>query len=362
MPFCSGKCGYCDFASQVAQPAEHDRFVDRCAEEMRAVGRLARAPQLRTVFCGGGTPSLLGDAAWSRLGQALHGAFNLDSLREFTVEANPESVTCSLLETWRGIGVNRLSLGVQSFNQSQLAALDRQHGRLSSINAIELARRSGIENLSIDLIFAIPGQSLEDWQDDLLRAIDLGVEHLSCYGLTYETGTPLTGARDAGHIQPIDEPTEAAMYEAAIETLAGAGYEHYEISNFAQPGRRCEHNMGYWLGENWLAIGPAASGHCNGLRWSHTADLSAYLDSAGLAPVEQVEQLQTHRAIGEQLMMRLRLLEGLDVDWLNHQVDQPRLDRIVALEHDGLLCRQDGRVRLTRRGLMIADSVVAALL
>jgi oxygen-independent coproporphyrinogen-3 oxidase len=346
----------------VGRPADHARFADRCADEIHAVGQLAGTPRLATVFCGGGTPSVLGGNTWRRIGRALHEAFNLDDLGEFTVEANPESVCPPLLEALAAIGVNRLSLGVQSFSRRHLATLDRQHTPDAAIRALNLTRRTGPANLSIDLIFAIPGQTVDDWRDDLRRAIDLGPGHVSCYGLTFESGTPLTLARQTGRIQPIDQRQEAVMYEAAIDTLTAAGYEHYEISNFAQPGRRCEHNLLYWRNENWLAIGPAASGHCNGLRWTHTTDLSAYLDSTGLAPVEQVEQLEKHESIGEQLMMRLRLLEGIDVNWLDEHLDTPRVNTIEQFQRDGLLWRANGRVGLTRRGLMIADSLIARLL
>lgn len=372
IPFCFHKCHYCDFYSIVDDRDRQAAFTDRMIAEMAALAPLVEG-RVETIFTGGGTPTLLRPELWRRLLDALHDHFDLSQLAEFTVEANPETVSAELLDVLRGGGVNRISIGCQSFDPQHLKTLERWHDPRNVEKAMELARAAGITNINLDLIFAIPGQTLADWQVDLERAISLRPAHLSCYSLMYEPHTALTKKMELGRLTPCDEDLEAAMYEHTIDRLApgtpgGAGFVHYEISNWALPGRECRHNLMYWLNENWLAIGPSASGHVNGVRWKNVPHLGRYLapsgggGAAGGAAVQDVEQLDAAASIGEQLMLRLRLIEGVELSWLEPRLTDARRRAVNEQVAAGLVERTATHIRLTRRGLLLADDVVAELL
>ncbi|UCD74003.1 MAG: radical SAM family heme chaperone HemW [Phycisphaerales bacterium] len=365
MPFCSRRCHYCDFYSVVDTPRRRAMFGDRLIEETKAAHAYFQGP-VETLFVGGGTPSVLEPRVWDRLFRAVAVNLPLAESAEFTVEANPESLTAELAAVLASGGVNRISLGAQSFNRRQLATLQREHEPAAVPRSIEHCRAAGIHNISLDLIFAIPGQSREDWLADLDRAVELSPDHLSCYGLTYEPGTPLTQAVEEGRIRPADEELEVSMYEAAIDRLAEAGFEHYEISNWARPGRRCRHNLGYWHNCDYWPLGPAAAGHVAGLRWKNRPDLDEYLAQGPLPPIVEVERPNDDREAGEELMLGLRLIEGLPQSQVETILVRGRRgkDRAAAIDRhiDGdLLVRADGRLRLTRRGLLLADTVLADL-
>lgn len=361
VPFCFHKCHYCDFYSVVASPAQREAFVRRLIEEITAAGRFAHNP-IRTVFIGGGTPTLLGPNLWQPIFAALHEAFDCSELMEFTSEANPETVDAPLADALVRGGVNRLSIGAQSFDPRHLKTLERWHQPARVAESVRLARSAGIDNIGLDLMFAIPGQSTEDWLSDLDRALSLEPTHLSCYALTYEPNTPLTDKLSRNLLTRCDEALEAAMYEHAIERLDAAGFEHYEISNFALPGRRCAHNMLCWTNGDWLAFGPSAAAHIGGLRWKNADDLDRYLAGSGGAPIEYVERLDTDAALGEALMLRLRLIEGAELAWLEPRLDARRRDVIRRQVQEGYLERTATHLRLTRRGLLVADTIMRELL
>ncbi len=364
VPFCFHKCHYCDFYS-VVDDDRHAAFVRRLAGELAGLGELTDS-SLRTVFIGGGTPTLLSPDLLRRVLAAVGDAFDLTRCEEWTVEANPETIDAGKAAVMRAAGVNRLSIGAQSFDPRHLRTLERWHDPSNVRRAVELTRAAGIDNISLDLIFGVPGQSLDDWRADLDAALALRPDHLSCYDLTYEPNTAMTKKRDLGRLEPIDEQLETQMFEATIAHLTAAGYVHYEISNFARRSgagsRRCRHNLLYWEGGNWLAAGPGASGHVAGLRWTNAPRLGDYLDARAGAPACDVEELDADLRLGEQLMMRLRLIDGVPLNWLAHVLDQPRCETMDRLVDAGLLERTSTHVRLTRRGLLIADSVVGELL
>lgn len=365
VPFCFHKCHYCDFYSIVDDGDRQAAFTDRLITEARVIGALTNAPP-HTIFVGGGTPTLLAADHWRRLLDALHDAFDFSALTEFTVEANPETVTAELLDVLVAGGVNRVSVGAQTFTPTHLQTLERWHDPANVARAVDLARAAGVDNVNLDLIFAIPGQTLDDWLADLATALSLRPTHLSCYSLMFEPNTPLTKKLELGRIDRCDNDLEAAMFNATIDTLCGNGFEHYEVSNFARPGRRCEHNLLYWLNDDWAAIGPSASGHVQGLRWKNAPHLGKYLATTGPCPIEQVEQLDADASLGEQLMLRLRLIDGVEHAWLDaHLGDRPDDRRRAAIDaaiDAGQLERTDTHVRLTRAGLMVADDVFAELL
>lgn len=376
IPFCVHKCHYCDFYSFVDAKDQQPAFLDRLLGELDALAPHAAGLPLRTIFVGGGTPSLLRLDLWQRLLDRLACLFDLSLVRagsdpatEFTVECNPESVTPELASLLRAGGVDRISMGAQSFSPTHLKTLERWHDPASVPRALDILRAAGIPRRSIDLIFAIPGQTEAEWAADLRAALDLGLDHLSCYNLTYEPGTPMTHRLHRGDFEPLPEETEVAMLAAAAAAMARHGLARYEVSNFARPGQESRHNMAYWRCDPWLAAGPSASGHLGGWRWKNVPRLSDYLDSDGYAPAVDIEPPDPARAVRERLMMGLRIAEGLDERALLAQADAASPGAAAALARafdrladEGLAERADGRVRLLPAGLLRADALAADLM
>lgn len=273
----------------------------------------AAAP-LHTIFIGGGTPSLLRIPLWQSVLRTLSTHFGLSELKEFTVECNPESISPQLLETLIAGRVSRISMGAQSFQDRHLKTLDRRHDPANVERGLTMVRQAGIARCNIDLIFAVPGQTIEDWHADLRRALSLGTDHISAYSLTYEPKTELTARLSRGEFNPCDEDLEADMLESTIDVLASAGFQRYEVSNFARPGQECLHNLAYWKQEQWLAAGPAASAHVAGHRYKNTPRLDDYLsiDEAGFAPITDHEPPDPRRALTELLMTGVRIRDGID--------------------------------------------------
>lgn len=379
LPFCFHKCHYCDFFSVVAPEHEadaaQDGFTDGLIAELTLAAeswRQAQVPlQPRTIFAGGGTPTLLAPARWARLLEALGDSGALDRVEEFTAEANPETVTAEGLAVLTAGGVNRISIGAQSFDRASLAALERWHDPASVGRAVDLARKAGIDNLSLDLIWAIPGQTLAMVDTDLDRLLELGPEHLSAYGLTFEPQTPLAARLRVGTVSEVDEDLQRAMYERVMERLDAAGYEQYELSNWCRrdAGRdhRCAHNLVYWRNRNWLGLGPAAASHFGGLRSRNRPNLKAWQSavSAGLPPPRvDVERLPAERRLGERLMLGLRLAEGVAAEPVLAEmpVGDPRRVHLEDCERLGFLETVSGRLRLTREGRFVADAILIRLL
>lgn len=373
VPFCFHKCHYCDFYSIVDNQDRQGAYTDRLIAELQTASEWIRSP-LETIFVGGGTPTLLAAAHWRRLLASMRELLPLAAGGEFTVEANPETVTSEIADVLIQGGVNRVSLGAQSFDMRHLKTLERWHDPASVGRSIDVLRASGIDNVNVDLIFGVPGQSVDDWRNDLAAAISLGPAHISCYGLMYEHNTPLTRRMESGEITPVDQDVEAAMYEAAIEHLGQAGFTHYEISNWARKGAsdessaQCRHNLLYWRNANWWAFGPSASGHFDGLRWKNVARLGDYLECGPSPPVTDIESVDESTRIGEQFMLGLRLVEGLalaDVETLLQRSGEREPLRRTAIERHsrtGLLEAGGDRLRLTRRGLLLANDVLVDLI
>jgi len=399
IPFCFHKCHYCDFYSLVDDPTKTgDRqplFLQALCRELRLrAGQTALRP--RTLFIGGGTPTFLRIDLWEQFLQELRELHILDHLEEFTVEANPETVTAPLLQLLRDAGVNRLSMGAQSFQPGLLKMLERWHDPRNVGHAVALARAAGFTRINLDLIFATPGQTLDMLEDDLTQALALQPDHLSCYGLTYEPQTALFHRLQQGLVQRTEEDLELAMYAQVIARLAAARFEHYEISNWAappgnrsnksltpsanpkskiqnpksptSPDNRCLHNMLYWTNAHWLGCGPSAASHVQGWRWKNEPHLGHYLDHtaahAGLPPIMDIEHLPPDRRIGEQLMLGLRLREGLEISWLDQHIPphHPRRAVLAELLALDMLAYSPTHLHLTARGLPVADTVIAKLL
>ena len=369
VPFCFHKCHYCDFYSIVDTEDRQEPFVDRLIEELTALA--PHAGPLETIFVGGGTPSLLRPELWSRLLEALHRLMPLATGVEFTVECNPETVTAELMGVLTGGGVNRISMGSQSFHEKHLKTLERWHDPASVARSVGLVRAAGISRVSMDLIYAIPGQTLAEWEADLATALSFATTHLSCYNLTYEPNTAMAVRLKQGEFVPADEDLEVAMFEATDRLLTGAGLERYEVSNYAVPGQECRHNVVYWNHGQWLAAGPSASAHVGGFRYKNIGRLPDYLspppDAPGLPAVTDLEPPDDARAVRERIMTGLRLREGLDpVVTLAAEAARPGAGAVLAalaaeFERDGLLTRTP-RWRVTARGWLLADYIARRMM
>lgn len=370
IPFCNHKCHYCDFYSLVDLQDRQEAFTHRLIHELHALAPYAGS--LDSVFVGGGTPTLLATPLWEKLADALLANFHMDTNQtEFTVECNPETSSPELFAVLKAAGVNRLSVGMQSFDRAQLRTLERRHNPENVVRTFELARAAGINRLSGDLIYAIPGQSLDAWDRDLSAALNLGTEHLSCYNLTYEPKTAMTARLERGQFEPCDEDLEIEMFELTASRLAGAGFERYEVSNYAHPGQACRHNLAYWRQDDWLAAGPSASGHATGHRWKNLGHLDTYLTNhhAGFAPIGDHESPDPARAVRERIMTGLRLSEGLDRGLVMLQAENALAGSAAQLEteirdcvSEGMLADDRSRLRLTERGILFADGLAGRLM
>jgi len=373
VPFCFHKCHYCDFYSFVDSRDRQEEFVEALLIELRALA--PSAGRLQSIFAGGGTPSLLRPELWERLLKELAALFNLSGGPEFTVECNPETVTPDLAQALVSGGVNRVSVGAQSFHPQHLKTLERWHDPANVERSLGIFRAAGIKRRSVDLIFGIPGQTLEEWQRDLESALGLlggdAIEHVSAYALTFEPGTAMTKKLELGRLDSIDEDLETHMQLMTWDLLASRGYERYEVSNFARPGAECRHNMNYWRQGDWLAAGPSASGHASGWRWKNVPRMTDWMRSvqtSGWSDAVDVEPPQPGRALAEVIMTGLRLREGLDHADLLQRAESLGSAAALARAIDrhmrsgNIEVAADGRLRLIGEGWLFADGIASDLM
>jgi oxygen-independent coproporphyrinogen-3 oxidase len=368
VPFCFHKCHYCDFYSITRQsPRRLSGFVDLVLAEAQGWADGHRGPVVgpTTIFFGGGTPSLLPSSDMRRLLLGLRDRFELSRVQEWTVECNPATVSAEYAEMLRECGVNRLSFGAQSFDPRELRVLERHHDPADVPRSIELARAAGFRRLNVDLIYAVPGQGLDSWRRSLDQALGLGTEHLSCYGLTYESNTPMAVRKRLGLVTAVDERIELQMLHETRGRLAGAGYRAYEISNYARAGAECRHNLMYWEGGNYIGLGPSAASHVQGWRWKNRAHLGEWelAVMAGGVPATEAERLTPWQRAGELVMLQLRLARGVRfADVENRTGVDPRERYRLALRHlsgIGLIDANETGFALTERGIDVADAVAA---
>ena len=315
VPFCRRKCRYCAFYSEASAPGSDARLASWASAllcEMRREAEALGHPSLRTVFFGGGTPSLLSPSLVGAVLDAAAGLFSLDAQAEISMEANPESMNEEKARGFRLAGVNRVSLGVQALDDALLAALGRVHDKKTALSAYSALRRAGFHNVGLDLMWGLPGQSVDNWKAQLAEAAALSPEHLSCYGLMLEEGTPFFRERE--NLRLPAEEEAAAMYEEGGALLEAAGYAQYEISNYAKQGFACRHNTGYWQGEEYLGLGPAAVSCTGNERRSNVADLEAWLSAVRQGKrAASVERLGFTEKAEELVMLGLRTAQGLDL-------------------------------------------------
>ncbi len=370
VPFCVRKCGYCDFYSRPTGSFRGDAvpgqraFLDALDTELKNLPP-GFAPE--TIFIGGGTPTELANADFRDLFDGVHQYVDLSQVKEWTCESNPGTLTEAKVDLMRRSGVNRVSLGVQSFTPELLTFLGRIHSADEAIASYTMLRRMGVRNINLDLMYGIPGQTLAQVTADLEQAIALGPEHLACYGLIFEEGTPLTRQRDRGLVKEVGDEEELEQYERVRTTLTGAGYDHYEISNYARPGRECQHNLLYWGNGEYIGCGPSAHSHQNGHRYANIRNLDAYLlrmKRDGQAR-DFDEALEPSARAREALVMFLRRIKGVGREEFRkatgfdyHALRGAEID---WLEESGMLDATGERLRLTPRGVMVSDAVFAEL-
>ncbi len=385
LPYCARRCPYCDFNTYVVHSIPEQRYVDALLRETGfAAGQQAwSGRRISTVFLGGGTPSLFSPASVERLLTTFDRAWGMDTGAEITLEANPGSLEGGgedKLRGFRAAGINRVSFGAQSFDARHLATLGRIHSAAETLGAFDAARRAGFDNVSCDLIYGVPGQTVAEWERDITTAIGLGSEHISAYCLTYEEGTPMTGMKKAGLVTAAGEDTELEMFRLARELFAAAGLRHYEVSNYARPGRESRHNLAYWTWRDYLGLGAGAHGFAAtataavsepgavarswGRRYANVRLPELYMSARDGAWHASDEQLSREMAIAEYLLVGLRLARGIDAVEFERlflapiDVAAPQLPSFIS---GGLLERDGDAVSLTSRGLEIADSVITRL-
>lgn len=362
VPFCAHHCAYCDFAVATGAERNIDLYLESLEVEMASLGR---PHPVETVFIGGGTPTHLSPRQLERLIELTQRW--LPGATEFSIETTPESIDREKLALLAAGGVNRVSVGAQSFDPRTLRALDRRHSAEDVERAVRLVA-AHFDNWSLDLIFGVPGQMLADWLRDLEQAVGSAPPHVSTYGLTYEKGTPLWKDRERGLVQPVGEEVELAMYLSAIDRLAAAGLEQYEVSNHARPGWECRHNQIYWANFAYLGFGVGAARYVAGRRELNTRDLTTYLRRtlSGESPTFQTEQLDPRARAFETIAVQLRRRRGIDrasfAAQTGFELNSLAGERINRLAEQELICDDGRSIALTRRGLCLADSVIADLL
>ena len=364
VPFCARRCGYCDFNTYVLgrTALTPDGWLRAARAEIRLAARApdaGRAP-LRTIFFGGGTPTLLGASRLAAVIGELRDAFGLTGDAEVTVESNPETVSDALLDALLDAGVTRLSLGMQSADESVLATLDRVHTPGQALRCVELAHRAGFRDVSLDLIYGTPGETLASWQATLDAALSAGPQHVSCYALIVEPGTPLARRIGEGRVPAPDDDLMADEYLAADDALAAAGLAWYELSNWAAPGHECRHNLAYWQGLDWWGVGPGAHSHAGNRRWWNHRAPKRWADAlaSGRTPEAGHEIIDDAMAHEERVLLELRLATGLPVSALT----AGEAGRVPSLVADGLLVQAGDSLVLTLRGRLLADLVTRQLL
>lgn len=363
-PFCLCKCGYCAFNSQKTAGADLDGYVELLLSEMQLFTTSAR--KLDSIYFGGGTPSLLKAGQLERLIQRADALFGLTINCEITLETNPGTVDLANLTAFKNAGVNRLSLGVQSFDDNFLEILGRPHNADQARYAFDDARKAGFVNIGIDLMNSLPSQKLREWETDLQQAIQLFPEHISVYGLTVEEGTPFYQRYPEGSPEIPDEDLSADMFEIADDLLTAGGYEHYEIANYSRPGYRSRHNSGYWQRDGCLGLGVGAHSFFrdgNGVRVSNACSLKEYSDALrdGCLPVFEKHRLSTDDAMGEYIFLGLRLAEGIKLSAFEREFGRSFLEIYGnisgKLDQAGLLTQEEDSLRLTRRGMLLSNQV-----
>ena len=366
IPFCSSRCIYCDFYSTTFGLSMREDYVHALCEELISRSDELESQEICTLYFGGGTPSLL---TLDQLGKIIHtlsNHYHFSVSPEITLESNPDDVTEDLARGWRALGFNRVSLGVQTFQDDILKILRRRHTSATACEAVRLLREAGFENLTLDLIYGLPGQTFEIWQQDVQRILQQPIQHLSSYALSFEPGTAITKMKDRKEIQEADEETIRRMYLYLIEATQAAGFEHYEISNFAKPGFASQHNSSYWHGIPYLGAGPGAHSYDGkNVRRANSPDLKKYIQQIGNPP-HTLEKLSPVQLYEEYLLTGLRTAQGISSEFVKEEFGMKVWHRMQRLAEShlqkGNLKQNGDQISLTLEGILISDYIISDLM
>ena len=364
IPYCLHKCGYCDFNSHPENQVESVHYVEALLKEIKFYSTTLKSYNVPTVFMGGGTPTILPPSQLKKILDTVRQGFNLTSDCEITIEANPATIKLETLQEIHAAGYNRISIGVQSFDEKELQLLERVHNEEEIHSTVHRARSANFENLSMDLMFALPDQSTEKWQSHLKQATAKNPDHLSTYNLTIEPATAFFKLHEKGKLCLPHEDIQLEMYETTIQVLEDAGYSQYEISNFSKPGMESQHNINYWNNGEYLGVGAGASSYLNGERSKNINLPSIYIREieTKASAVDTRERLEPLQAMGETLMLGLRLLKGVSIDVFENRFQvsfQKVYGKVVeSLLNQELITLNENRIALSRKGLFLADSVI----
>ena len=363
IPFCESRCKYCDFFS-TTRLERRDTYVNAVAKEVELRKNYLPSQNIHTVYFGGGTPSMLSVEQMGRIMTELRKCYVFDEDAEITTEANPSDIDEEKLRGWRDLGLNRLSIGIQSFQDAQLKQIGRRHNAEQARKAVRLAREAGFENISIDLMYGLPGETLEAWKEDVEEALKLDVEHVSAYCLSYEEGTPLTRALRRGEIEEVDEETENAMYDYLTERLARAGIERYEVSNFAKRGYESQHNSSYWNGTPYLGLGAGAHSYDGKTRQWNVSDLEQYVRGVenGETYFER-EVLTENDLYNEYVMLKIRTRDGVELSKVPRSMQDVCKGVAKIYGESGKLRMENGdRLVATQEGIHILNRIIEDLM
>ena len=364
IPYCLHKCGYCDFNSHPENQVESVYYVEALLKELKFYSTTLKSYNVPTVFMGGGTPTILPPSQLKKILDTVRQSFNLTPDCEITIEANPATIKLETLQEIHAAGYNRISIGVQSFDEKELQLLERVHNEEEIHSTVHRARSANFENLSMDLMFALPDQSTEKWQSHLKQATAKNPDHLSTYNLTIEPATAFFKLYEKGKLCLPHEDIQLEMYETTIQVLEDAGYSQYEISNFSKPGMESQHNINYWKNGEYLGVGAGASSYLNGERSKNINLPSIYIREieTKASAVDTRERLEPLQAMGETLMLGLRLLKGVSIDVFENrfQVSFQKVygKAVESLLNQELITLNENRIALSRKGLFLADSVI----
>jgi len=365
IPYCIHKCGYCDFNSHPIKHDEMDHYIDALVAEMKHYAKTySNTNIIKTIFLGGGTPTTLTVCQLERILKECLKELIVAPDAEITIEANPATIDIEQMKSIRQAGYNRISIGVQSFDKTELKLLDRAHGPEEIHSTVDCARKAGFDNLSLDLMFAIPNQSLSSWESNLDKALEKNPEHLSTYNLTIEQGTAFSKLQTHGKLIMPENEHQLELYKKTIERLTKRGFHHYEISNFARQGKECKHNIAYWENTNTLGLGAGASSYINGTRFKNINLPAHYIRQVKdkKTAIEHTETLEPRQAMGEAIMLGLRQLKGISIHQFERRFQVSFIDLfkniINSLKEKELILIKDDCLRLSPKGLFLADSVI----
>ena len=366
IPFCKQRCSYCAFYSTTLYNIR-ERYVDALCKEIAMRKEYAGGAPIETIYLGGGTPSTLSMEQLKRICDTVYAAYQVSPAPEVTIECNPDDLTPDFLAQLKQLPFNRISMGVQSFNDTQLKRLGRRHDAAKARQAVANARTAGYSNISIDLIFALPGSTIDEWEHDLESAIALRPDHLSAYNLTYEEGTPMHRALERGDFTELSEEENIAQFQILISRLKEAGYRHYEISNFALPGRESRHNSSYWNDTPYIGCGAAAHSYNGTSRGWNIADIQEYIKGIENGnPVFEIEELTEEERYNDTILTRLRTAEGIPLEWMKKKFGKRLNDYMQsAAEKEiafGNLKAENGHLSLSEKGIFISDAVIRELI